>query len=387
VNDSAATEVKLSPIDLDAERDELIAFMTSNDFPFHAGPKASPENIEQRIARGAYDDPDHAAYWIDLEWKGRVGLVVLEDLTDHAPMFDLRLGNDWRGQGIGTAAVAALTGLVFTSWPEVNRFEGQTREDNIAMRKAFLRSGFIKEAHYREGWPVPGGTPVASVAYTILRSDWRSGTTTTFVWEDLRQPVEPLQQSIGDVLGEHLEDSVIAPVPRDVQESGRGADLGEPELLDDPEAGGVLGTDRDLDAMQSGRGQQVIAHQRDSRRRDRAPGVALGDPVAEACPARGAPGDAVDGQQPDHLTVPGHDERHGLAHPRAPAQGADHADVRRGGAAGLARKRGLPGSEPVGVVRTQSRPGRGIATSQRTYADRAVVEDDRPPGTQDTPPG
>lgn len=68
--------------------------------------------------------------------------------------------------------------------PDVNRFEGQTREDNTAMRKTFLRCGWLKEAHYREGWPVDGGKPVASVAYSIIRHDWETGQTTTFMWED-----------------------------------------------------------------------------------------------------------------------------------------------------------------------------------------------------------
>ena len=79
----------------------------------------------------------------------------------------------------------AATDLVFGTMPDVHRFEGQTREDNVAMRRTFLRCGWLKEAHYREGWPVDGGEPLASVAYAILRRDWRSGTTTTFVWEDL----------------------------------------------------------------------------------------------------------------------------------------------------------------------------------------------------------
>ena len=60
-----------------------------------------------------------------------------------------------------------------------------TREDNLAMRKTFLRCGWLKEAHYRESWPVEGGEPVASVAYAILRRDWQTGTVTRFEWEDL----------------------------------------------------------------------------------------------------------------------------------------------------------------------------------------------------------
>ena len=45
----------------------------------------------------------------------------------------------------------ALTTHVFTTMHAVNRFEGQTREDNVAMRKTFLHTGFVKEAHRRAG--------------------------------------------------------------------------------------------------------------------------------------------------------------------------------------------------------------------------------------------
>jgi RimJ/RimL family protein N-acetyltransferase len=68
--------------------------------------------------------------------------------------------------------------------PQATRFEGQTREDNIAMRRTFLRAGFVKEAHYRDGWPVEGGPALASVAYAILRRDWEQGTTTPVDWDD-----------------------------------------------------------------------------------------------------------------------------------------------------------------------------------------------------------
>jgi hypothetical protein len=44
---------------------------------------------------------------------------------------------------------------------------------------------WVKEAHYRESWPVEGGPALASVAYAVLRRDWETGTTTTFVWDDV----------------------------------------------------------------------------------------------------------------------------------------------------------------------------------------------------------
>src|SRR5699024_5284407 len=131
---------------------------------------------------------DHRALWVDTPSERgtqRIGLVVLEDLTDDAPLLDLRLSSEYRGKGLGVPVLRALTDRVFETMPRVRRFEGTTREDNVAMRKTFLRCKFVKEAHYRQGWPLEGGGALASVAYAILRDDWEAGTTTTFVWEDL----------------------------------------------------------------------------------------------------------------------------------------------------------------------------------------------------------
>lgn len=166
------------------DHDALLDFMTRNHFPHHVRARPTPEDVESAIAEGAYRDEDNDSYWIEHSELGRIGFLRLEDLTDGAPLFDLRLGSAYRGRGLGVKALRAATDHVFETL-DVNRFEGQTRQDNTAMRKVFLRCGWLKEAHYREGWPVEGATPVASVAYAILRRDWESGQTTTFVWEDL----------------------------------------------------------------------------------------------------------------------------------------------------------------------------------------------------------
>jgi len=174
---------RLDPVG--ADRTALVDFMTRNVFPFHVRPRLTAADVEHAIADGAYRDEDHDTYWVEHPDLGRIGVLRLEDLTDAAPLFDLRLDAPFRGRGLGVEVLRAATDHVFGTMPEVHRFEGQTREDNIAMRRTFLRCGWVKEAHYREGWPVEGAAPVASVAYAVLRRDWQSGTTTTFVWEDL----------------------------------------------------------------------------------------------------------------------------------------------------------------------------------------------------------
>ncbi|WP_256842603.1 GNAT family N-acetyltransferase [Ornithinimicrobium cryptoxanthini] len=177
------TLVRLNPTGSDGA--ELVDFMTRNEFPFHVRHRPTQEQVEAAITDGAFRNEDNDSFWVEHDELGRVGFFRLEDLTDGAPLFDLRLDASFRGQGLGQEILRVAADHVFTTMPEVIRFEGQTREDNIAMRKTFLRCGWVKEAHYRQGWPVEGGEPVASVAYGLLRQDWERGRTTTFVWEDL----------------------------------------------------------------------------------------------------------------------------------------------------------------------------------------------------------
>ncbi len=166
------------------DRADLIDFMTGNEFPFHVRAHPTRAQIEAGIATGAYRDDDNDSYWLEHDRHGRVGFLRLEDLSDDAPLFDLRLATAWRGMGFGRYAVRAATDHVFTTMPRVRRFEAQTREDNIAMRRTLLRCGWVKEAHYRDAWPVPGARPLASVAYAILRRDWQTGETTPVPWND-----------------------------------------------------------------------------------------------------------------------------------------------------------------------------------------------------------
>jgi RimJ/RimL family protein N-acetyltransferase len=176
--------VALAPLDArGADREPLVDFLTGQDWPFHVRTRPTRDQIEAAIGDGAFDDEDHAAFWV-LADGARIGLAVLEDLTDDAPLFDLRLGQEHRGRGHGVPALRALTRHVFDTWPAVHRFEGQTRVDNVGMRRVFARAGFVKEAHYREGWPVADGPPLASVGYAVLRGDWERGTTTPVDWDD-----------------------------------------------------------------------------------------------------------------------------------------------------------------------------------------------------------
>lgn len=184
----ASTNIGLVPFDPATDADPLVEFLSGNEFPYHVARRLTADAAREMVDAGRFWSASTTGFWIDANGE-RVGIVVLEDLDDVAaggsPLFDLRLAEPYRGRGLGLPAVGAITDLVFKSFTEVTRFEGQTREDNIAMRTTFERAGFVKEAHYRESWPVVDGPPKASIAYAILRRDWESGTTTPLEWDDL----------------------------------------------------------------------------------------------------------------------------------------------------------------------------------------------------------
>lgn len=166
-----------------ADTEDVTAFLSSNRFPFHVQSAPRAQAVRAGVESGRFWNADTQGYWV-LRDGQRLGMAVLEDLQEASPLFDLRLDETHRGKGLGVEIVRALCDLVFTTMPGVLRFEGQTREDNIAMRETFLRCGFLKEAHYRMGWPTEDGRHLASIAYAILRQDWQHGTVTTFEWEE-----------------------------------------------------------------------------------------------------------------------------------------------------------------------------------------------------------
>jgi RimJ/RimL family protein N-acetyltransferase len=163
--------------------DRLVVFLTGDTWPFHGSPVVTAEKAQGWIAAGRFDGEDNRAFWITVDGED-AGLIRLMDLGERTPMFDLRLRAQFRGQGIGGQALRWLTAYLFTERPAIRRVEGNTRQDNRAMRRAFQRAGYVKEAHYRDAWPVEGGEVYDGVGYAILRRDWLSGTTTAPEWHD-----------------------------------------------------------------------------------------------------------------------------------------------------------------------------------------------------------
>jgi RimJ/RimL family protein N-acetyltransferase len=165
------------------ESEGLAAWLASDTWPFFLDSAPTEAEIHQRLAAGDFFGAGEENFWIRDADGDLIGLIEIYQLDDLAPMFSLRLKTRYRRLGLGKPVLGWLTDYIFKNYPDKRRIEGQTREDNIPMRKLFNKCGYRKEAYYRQASPTESGGRVASVGYGILREDWASGKTTPVSWE------------------------------------------------------------------------------------------------------------------------------------------------------------------------------------------------------------
>jgi RimJ/RimL family protein N-acetyltransferase len=175
------------PIQLPDDQDPLVAFLTSEEWPFHVNLRLSTEKVLSMINDGIFDGSNHESFWILDDERNKVGFIRLfdlDDIEDGYPLFDIRIRERYRGFGIGKNSVQWLTKYLFVKHLNLERIVGTTRVDNSAMRKIFKSCGYVKEGHYRKDWSSSNGRSFDTVKYGILREDWMSGTITPVPWND-----------------------------------------------------------------------------------------------------------------------------------------------------------------------------------------------------------
>ena len=123
----------------------LVDLLTTEPWPHRPRPALSEGDVRADLDQGHYAGEAVLTVLIELE-GAVVGLVRAEDagLDRRDPQLDFRLRERARGRGIGLAALHHITGAVFSRYPETLRIEGQTRRDNVAMRKVFVRGGYVQ---------------------------------------------------------------------------------------------------------------------------------------------------------------------------------------------------------------------------------------------------
>lgn len=180
-------KVSFVPIKLPQEKELLVTFLTTETWPFHVNNQLTSDKVVTMFDDGLFDGNNHECFWILDEAKKVVGFIRLfdiEDIDDGYPLFDLRIRNANRGQGLGKQSIDWLTKYLFEKWPQLERIAGTTRVDNSSMRKLFRAAGYVKEGHYRKDWATSNGELYDTVKYSILREDWETGTKTAVNWDD-----------------------------------------------------------------------------------------------------------------------------------------------------------------------------------------------------------
>ncbi|NLP52572.1 GNAT family protein [Bacillus sp. RO1] len=155
----------------------LVQLLTTETWPYHGTENPAEEAIQASIQQGNYTNEGTKTFLIQAENQTVIGMFRLFDLEDPTCLFDLRLKQHARGQKRGAHAVKWLTTFAFTNYPHLVRIEGHTRHDNLAMRKTFHNSGYVKEAYHRSAWP-QNDKLFDSVGYAIIRTDWEENITT-----------------------------------------------------------------------------------------------------------------------------------------------------------------------------------------------------------------
>jgi RimJ/RimL family protein N-acetyltransferase len=173
------------PYDPGSDEPALIELVCSETWPHRAVDSLTPEAMRTEIERAPYHGDGVLTVMIELDGE-LVGFVRAEGLgrDREDPQLDFRLRERVRGRGIGLAALRHITAEVFERHPTTVRIEAQTRGDNVAMRKALARGGYLQEAVYRQAWPGTEGRMHDAVGYAILRGDWEASTTTPVRWQD-----------------------------------------------------------------------------------------------------------------------------------------------------------------------------------------------------------
>ena len=163
------------------EKEELIEFLTTNEWPFHVNTVVNRESITKTIENGYYED-EKETYWI-IDDDVKQGILIIEDIDDSIPLIDIRLAETARGNGYGKQALLWLKNYLFGELGKI-RVEGYTRADNLAMRKCFTNAGFVKEGYLRNAWENKDGSVSDSILYAALFTDWKTNCITRPNFED-----------------------------------------------------------------------------------------------------------------------------------------------------------------------------------------------------------
>lgn len=158
----------------DADFDVLFAIAAELDTWEERNPSApaplARSAFEARLAQTEADSAKNIRFVIDAagEAVGSVSLFGVDGFARYAEV-GIALLAEFRGKGIGTAAIAQIVEFAFTRW---NLRRVQVIASNLAAIRAYEKAGFVVEGRQREHAWVRGRYEDI-VVMGLLRSEWR----------------------------------------------------------------------------------------------------------------------------------------------------------------------------------------------------------------------
>lgn len=160
--------------DLEAEWTRFENLFCSSEWPYHVETTVARESLQARRREGEFGPPDNAVIFIEGD-DDLLGAVIVHGVRDRCLEVDVRIDARWRGRGVGTQALKCAERMVFSRFEHCARIEGNTREDNIMMRRAFKSACWVNEGFYRDASIDARGALCAVVGFGVTRRDWLVG--------------------------------------------------------------------------------------------------------------------------------------------------------------------------------------------------------------------
>jgi aminoglycoside 6'-N-acetyltransferase len=144
------------------------------DVPWSSADDTARDRVRARVRdSGTWRDERVLDLVVEIDGAVVGDVQARRDLTYAPPgHYDLGIGlfAVARGRGVGTTAISLLTRFLFDE-EQALRVSLSTDVDNIAMRRAAEKAGFVFEGVLRGFWAVPKGTPRDYALYARTRAD------------------------------------------------------------------------------------------------------------------------------------------------------------------------------------------------------------------------
>ena len=109
------------------EIEDLVELLTQNKWVYYTDQNLKEESIRKTYTEGYYHS-DRETHWI-IDNEEKVGIIIIHDIRDTIPLFDIRLDTRYRGKGYGVKTLL---------WLQVTYLEKKVRFVSRVIRESII---------------------------------------------------------------------------------------------------------------------------------------------------------------------------------------------------------------------------------------------------------